>query len=93
MTTLEKIRAEIEEDNVLYNTNITLHDNEGQYVINASEYVMQIIDKYAEREPCEDAVSRQYAIVQISWDFPNLELPRIKESMDKLPSVQPKRNE
>lgn len=42
-----------------------------------------------EQEPCEDVISRENAIIQLSWDFPNLELPKIKESLDKLPLVTP----
>lgn len=55
--------------------------------LKAEEYKLKA-ESY--KEPCEDAISRQDAIVQISCDFPNLELPMIKKSMDKLPPVQPK---
>ena len=38
-------------------------------------------------QPCEDAISRENAIIRISWDFPTLEISKVKESLDKLPSV------
>ena len=39
---------------------------------------------------CDDAIGRKDAIIQISWDFPTLKLPKIKESLGKLPSVTQK---
>lgn len=44
----------------------------------------------AEQEPCGDVISRENAIIRISWDFPTLEISKVKESLDKLPSVTPK---
>ena len=32
-------------------------------------------------------ISKEKAIIQLSWDLSEVELPRIKESLDKLPSV------
>lgn len=53
-------------------------------------YILSLVPtEETEQEPCTDAVSREDAIIQISWDFPNLELPKIKESLDKLHSVNP----
>lgn len=49
MTAIDRIKEQIEKDSILYNTTITLHDNEGQYTIPASEYVIQIIDEEAEK--------------------------------------------
>ena len=42
-----------------------------------------------EQAPCGDAISRENAIIRISWDFPTLEISKVKESLDKLPSVNP----
>ena len=38
---------------------------------------------------CKDAISRENAIIRISWDFPTLEISKVKESLDKLPPVTP----
>lgn len=39
----------------------------------------------------DDCVSREQAIVQLSIDLSEIELPRIKDSLDKLPPVTPTR--
>ena len=78
MTTLEKIRAEIE--------HWESDDTQDEYQIGAMDmqnYVLRVIDKYAEQEPCEDAVSRQ-AVLNEFYDVKNL-YERIKQ----LPSVRP----
>ena len=41
------------------------------------------------QEPCSDAISRENAIIRISWDFPTLKISKVKESLDKLPPVNP----
>lgn len=46
--------------------------------------------KALEQEPCEDCISREKAIIRLSWDLSDVPLPKIKESLDKLPSVTPK---
>lgn len=51
------------------------------------------IIKALEQEPCEDCISREKAIVQLSWDLSDVPLPKIKESLDKLPSVTPTRKQ
>ena len=45
--------------------------------------------KSLEQEPSEDCVSREQAIVQLSIDLSEIELPRIKDSLDKLSPVTP----
>ncbi|MBP5597206.1 MAG: hypothetical protein J6Y02_17620 [Pseudobutyrivibrio sp.] len=47
------------------------------------------IIKALEQQPCDDCVSREQAIVQLSIDLSEIELPRIKDSLDKLPPVIP----
>lgn len=51
MTTLEKIRAEI------YKNSVQMHFD-GNFYIKTND-VLRIIDKYAEQEPCKDAISRE----------------------------------
>ena len=83
MTTLEKIMAEI--------TNTTFDFQHGMISKGAE---LAIIDKYAEQEPCEDAVDRQ-ALVN---EFQNTEdaeyckwsTDGIVSVIKDMPSVQPK---
>lgn len=56
MTTLEKIRAELQTR--YWKTNQGKPSKRNGYN-NAIDDALQIIDKYAEQEPCEDAISRQ----------------------------------
>ena len=102
MTTLEKIRNEIEEERVHADWDF------GQeiYYNNASDDVLQIIDKYAEQEPCEDAISRQAVDEMIKAEMPErgmweIEGDKEKETvcevcvdlmqkLSELPSVRPR---
>lgn len=90
MTTLEKIRAEIEEARYgLINDGL--------------DVALKIIDKYAEQEPCDDAISRQ-AVLEKAINVPIakvmtdelLEYCKVTyhkvvfvNDIDKLPSVRP----
>ena len=49
----------------------------------------QMAIKALEQQPSEDCVSREQAIVQLSIDLSEIELPRIKDSLDKLAPVTP----
>lgn len=81
MTTLEKIRAEVK--NIVDFVAV----NGGIYV---REYdVVQIIDKYAEQEPCDDAISREDAIHAFDY-LMGLNRAQIQDTLFKLPSVTPK---
>jgi len=97
MTTLEKIRAEIEDlDDVDY-------DFEGYY--KAVTDALQIIDKYNPQEeewhkaiveafePCEDAISREDAIQNIYKWFDSSDIksavPHIEKCLNELPPVRP----
>ena len=102
MTTLEKIRNEIEEERVHADWDF------GQeiYYNNAIDDVLQIIDKYAEQEPCADAVSRQAVDEMIKAEMPErgmweIEGDKEKETvcevcvdlmqkLSELPSVRPR---
>ena len=102
MTTLEKIRNEIEEERVHADWDF------GQeiYYNNAIDDVLQIIDKYAEQEPCEDAISRQAVDEMIKAEMPErgmweIEGDKEKETvcevcvdlmqkLSELPSVRPR---
>ena len=63
MTTLEKIRAEIEETQ-----KNTIDWSRSAGLIDA----LEIIDKYAEQEPCEDAISRQ-AVLEMAYDMSEID--------------------
>ena len=83
MTTLEKIRAEIDG---------LLNDGFGGMYDHGVFDCLQIIDKHAEREPCEDAVSRQ-AVLDINashhGQMPNHINHQIWQEIKDLPSVRP----
>ena len=105
MTTLEKIRAEIEEK--YGNCDICEYFEDYNYEENdISEYrpigniadVLQIIDKYAEQEPCDDAIDRAEAMTEIMMFAGNVKSDEediyIKVSdavqlLRELPSVRP----
>ena len=59
--------------------------------MNDFDALWDIVAKIPAANPqlCEDAISRENAIIRISWDFPTLEISKVKESLDKLPSVTP----
>lgn len=64
MTTLEKIRAELENQK-------QVHENESNVdygVRSGLSIALKIIDKYAEQEPCDDAISRE-AVIEILGDY------------------------
>lgn len=83
MSTLEKIRAEIE----------SIKDFE---VVNGAVYVreydvVQILDKYAEQEPCDDAVSREAILKQLRGCLTGgeTEYQYVKLHINNIPSVRP----
>ena len=85
MTTLEKIRKEI--------LNTFLWENETEENLNyIARKCLEIIDKYAEQEPCEDAISREAVLDELNkWEWQELYLPiHFKENIiDVVPSVRP----
>jgi len=80
MTTIEKIRAEI--------ANLTCDCISGM----VNQYaVLQIIDKYAEQEPCDDAISRQATLepYKVLNDTDTLCVALIRANIMQQPSVRP----
>lgn len=69
MTTLEKIRTEIANEKGTF----------------PKEHYIRIIDKYAEQEPCDDAISRQ-AVLEIAKQHT---LTNDYLAIQNLPSVRP----
>lgn len=51
--------------------------------------IAKLTQAIAERQSSGDCVSREQAIVQLSIDLSEIELPRIKDSLDELPPVTP----
>ena len=90
MTTIEKIRAEICE---------AIDDNDSVYYTSELHKALDIIDKYAEQEPCDDVVSRQ-AVIDALYDLFDVKNDRLVQipwyasaidvRINALPSVQPK---
>ena len=89
MTTLEKIRAEIEKLRPnLRPEQMTDYDYAMADVFND---IMQIIDKYAEQEPCSDSVSRQ-AVLDIvcgAYEKDGWGESNFYKAIKQLPSVRP----
>ena len=93
MTTLEKMRADIRQLTKTY----PFVNHKDTYV--KEEDVIDIINKYAEQEPCDDAVSRRAVIKLVRGCNSALEEPRIFNShnsgvvfeqyINELPSVRP----
>lgn len=79
MTTLEKIRDEIEEKE-----KNTIDWSRSAGLIDA----LEIIDKYAEQEPCDDAISREDAIHAFDY-LMGLNRAQIQDILFKLPPVRP----
>ena len=83
MTTLEKIKAEL-------HATAEMH-NDGDYYLR-DKWVDEIIDKYAELQPCDDAVSRR-AVLDINeshhGQMPNHINYQIWQEIKELPSVRP----
>ena len=86
MTTLDKIRAEIEND-----TNRYQFQGYGIDTYLKIDDVLAVIDKYAEQEPCEDAVDRADTLAEFKrLYFDNDTVIRCAELiLGKMPSVQP----
>lgn len=76
MTTLEKIKAEL-------HATAEMHED-GDYYLR-DKWVDEIIDKYAEQEPCDDVVSRQ-AVLEIAKQHT---LTNDYLAIQELPSVRP----
>ena len=81
MTTLEKIKTEIEQ---IKPYDLPCDKRTPEHI---RDMALDIIDKYAEQEPCDDAISREavYEILDGNWntDF-------LCAEVEKLPSVYPK---
>lgn len=83
MTTIEKIRAEIRQ-------------KQWHIGVDSANQVIEIIDKYAEQEPCSDAVSRQ-AVIEMAYDMSEIDGEHFNEpcmvvdvkDIQKLPPVTP----
>ena len=105
MTTLERIKAEIQK--VL---DVEGDSENARAQALALMWVLEIIDKYASeecdndcehcaylecpKESCDDAVSRQ-AVLDLTWEEPSYTdalnvLTEIRDKVEQLPSVQPK---
>ena len=89
MTTLEKIRAEI--DVIEINGQVDEHTafiRTGEHV---KQMALDIIDKYAEQEPCDDAISRQAVLKQLKSCLTGgeTEYQYVKLHIDNIPSVRP----
>ena len=82
MTILEKIKAEIQE-------RIDKIGNDN-YANGLAEAII-IIDRYAEQEPCDDAISREMAIKECHWVVMDGEPYNIiqEETLLGLPPVRP----
>lgn len=95
MTTLEKIKEEIEKEyKWLMCTKCSLYD-----IDIAFSGIKSAIDKYAEQEPCDDVIDRAEAMTEIMMFAGNVKSDEedvyIKVSdavqlLRELPSVQPK---
>ena len=94
MSTLEKIRAEI--DVIEINGQVDEHTafiRTGEHV---KQMALDIIDKYAEQEPCDDVVSRQ-AVLKMAYDMSEIDGEHFTEpcmvvdveDIQKLSSVRP----
>lgn len=100
MTTLERVRVEIQK--VLDAERDFTSENAKAQAI-ALSWVLDLIDKYAEQEPCDDNVSRQ-AVLNLIDKFiipiptmggrdlnaeTNSHLRQVKRNIEQLPSVRP----
>ena len=86
MTTIEKIRSKIQE----------ALDAEGDSESAKAQalalfWVLELIDKYAEQEPCDDVVSREAVLQAVSEGCFELRgvYGRCEELINSLPSVRP----
>ena len=86
MTTIEKIRSKIQE----------ALDAEGDSESAKAQalalfWVLELIDKYAEQEPCDDVVSREAVLQAVSEGCFELRgvYGRCEELINALPSVRP----
>ena len=80
MTTLEKIRAEL-------HATAEMHED-GDYYLR-DKWVDEILDKYAEQEPCDDAISRQAVkeqMIKYGFHAPDM---TVTEFVEDLPPVRP----
>lgn len=92
MTTLEKLRAEVE--------HWESDDTQDEYQMGAMDmqnYVLRVIDKYAEQEPSDDVISRQAvldcatlitSIPTEDWDIGDW-VCIFRDRVSQLPSVRP----
>lgn len=93
MTTLDKIRAEIESVEPKSHVQYGMRLADSTLMIPFHK-VMQIIDKYAEQEPCDDAVSRQ-AVLDTEYQIKEINgieyvmLSEVQMKIRKMPSVRP----
>lgn len=93
MTTLEKIRAEIEK---IKNIDDNIKSEYAKLESRSMAIVLEIIDKCAEQEPYTDSVSRQ-AVLEMAYDMSEIDGEHFNkpcmvvnvEDIRKLPSVRP----
>lgn len=89
MTTLEKIKADIEAEIKGCETAIDMYKENPDIVlcyktfIQAYIKVLQIIDKYAKQEPCDDVVSRQAVDEMIKAEMPERGMWKIEGDKEK----------
>ena len=106
MTTLEKIRAEIEQykcidyvdDKLTVDEVLQIIDKYAEQEPSEDMTIAYLMGYYADKEPCEDAISREDAIQNIYKWFDNSDIksavPQIEKCLNEVslatPSVQPK---